>query len=87
MILYDRMKKNEFGYAVTDSPRLSCKILALENDWEASLIRDPDHQNAKQTLNEMVLWCKTQSKKMMRYVNKQTFARVRDKARNSKITY
>ena len=32
MTLHDRMKKNDFGYAITNSPRLACKIWALAND-------------------------------------------------------
>ena len=32
MTLHDRIKKNEFGYAVADSARLACKIWALAND-------------------------------------------------------
>ena len=91
MILHYRMKKYEFRYAVTDSSRLACKNWALESDWEGSLIPDLDYQNAKQVLNEMMLWCKIQNKKMMRYVNKQNMCvnhmDVEDKARNAKIMY
>ena len=43
----DIMRKNEFGYAFANSSSLTCKIWALKNDWEAFLIHDPDHQNAK----------------------------------------
>ena len=73
MTLHDRIKKNEFGNAFVDSPSLACKIWALKNDWEALLICNPDHRNAKQVFNEMILWRKTQSKKMMRYLNNQNF--------------
>ena len=66
MVLHDRVKKNEFEYAITNSPRLACKIWALKNDWKASLIRNPDHQNEKQVLNEIILKFKTQNKKMTR---------------------
>ena len=75
MTLHDRMKKNESGYAFVDSPSLACKIWVLENDWEALLICNPDHRNAKQVFNAVILWRKTQSKKMMRYLNKQKLLR------------
>ena len=68
--LHDRMKKNEFRYAVPDSPSLACKIWTLADDCEALLIRDPDHQNAKQVLNAMILWREAQNKKMMHYIKK-----------------
>ena len=42
MNLHDRMKKNEFGYAFVDSPSLACNTQALESDWEALLICNPD---------------------------------------------
>ena len=71
--LHGRMKKNEFGYTFVDTPSLACKIWALENDWEALLICNSDHRNAKQGFNAMILWHKTQSKKMMYYLNKQNF--------------
>ena len=45
----------------------------LANDWDALQIYNPDHQNAKQVFSTMMLWRKTQSKKMMRYLNKQIF--------------
>ena len=54
MALQDTMKKNKFGYAFVDSVSLSCKIWALWNDWEALLIHNPDHKDAKQVLNEMI---------------------------------
>ena len=74
MTLHDRMKKNEFGYVFANSASLACKIWALVNDWEASLIHNPDHQNAKQVLNAVTLFHKTEkSKKIMRYLNKQNF--------------
>ena len=38
----------------------------------ALLIHDPDHQNAKQVLS-VLIWHKTQNKKMMHYLNKQNF--------------
>ena len=68
MVLHDRIKKNEFGYAFANSSSLDCKIWTLANDWEAVLINDPDHQNAKRALNAMILWHKTQNKKMMRLI-------------------
>ena len=43
---------------------LACKIWALANDWEGLLIPDPDHQNTKQVLNAMILWHKTQNRKI-----------------------
>ena len=55
MTLHGRMKKNEFGYAVTDSCRLVCKIRVLANDWEDLLISDPDHRNAKHVVSAMIL--------------------------------
>ena len=58
MALHDRMKKNEFGYALANSSSLTCKIWALANDWEALPIHDRDHRNAKQVLNGMILWQK-----------------------------
>ena len=67
------MKKNEFRYGFVDSPSLAFKIWAVENDWEALPIRNADHQNTKQVFNAMISWRKTQSKKMMRYLNKQNF--------------
>ena len=73
MTLRERMRKNEFGYAFVDSPSLASKFWALENDWEALLICNSDHRNVKQVFNTMLLWRKTQSKKMMRYLNKQNF--------------
>ena len=74
MTLHDRMKKNEFGYVFANSASLACKIWALVNDWEASLIHNPDHQNAKQVLNAVTLFHKTEkSKKIMCYLNKQNF--------------
>ena len=63
MTLHDRMRRNEFGYAFANSSDLACKIWALENDWEALLIHDP---NAKLVPNAMILWRKTQNKRMMR---------------------
>lgn len=68
-----QMKKNEFGFAVTDSPRPSCKIWALAHYCEALLIRYPDHGNTKQILNTMILYRETQNKKIMCYLNKQNF--------------
>ena len=56
-------------YVFIDSASLACKIWAWENDWEALLIYNPDHRNA----NAIILWRKTQSKKMMHYLNKQNF--------------
>ena len=50
----DRRKKNEFGYALVGSPSLACKMWALENDWGALLICNPDHRNAKQVFNAMI---------------------------------
>ena len=48
----------------------------LANDWEAVLISNPDHENAKQALNAMILWHKTQSKKMIRlFLNAFDFLR------------
>lgn len=47
MTLHDGMKKNEFGYAVADSPWLAWKMWALANDLETLLIFDPDHLNTK----------------------------------------
>ena len=89
--LQGRMKKNEFGYTFVDSPSLACKIWALENDWEVLLICDPDHRNKRQVFNAMILWRKTQSKKVMRHLNKPNFSSViwtlEDKARNWKMTY
>ena len=73
MNLHDITKKNEFGYAVANSSNLACKISALATDWEALIIYDPDHRNAKQVLNAMILWHKTQNKKIMCYRNKQNF--------------
>ena len=73
MTLHNRMKKNEFGYAVADSARLTTKIWALGNDLEALLICDPDHRNAEQVFNAIILWRETQNKMMMRYLNKQNF--------------
>ena len=46
-----------------------CQSWETENDWEALLIYNPDHRNA----NAIILWRKTQSKKMMHYLNKQNF--------------
>ena len=37
------------------------------------LIHDPDLQKVKKVFNAMILWQKTQSKKMMCYLNKQNF--------------
>ena len=71
--LHDRTKKNEFGYAFANSSSLGSKIWPLANDWKALLIHDPDNRNAKQVLNAMILWHKTQNKKMMRHLNKQYF--------------
>ena len=34
MNLHERVKKNEFGYAVAGSPSLACKILALIIYWQ-----------------------------------------------------
>ena len=45
----------QFRYAVADSKTLTCKIWRLANNWEALLIRDPDHQNKKQVINAMML--------------------------------
>ena len=73
MTLYGRMKKNEYGYTFVDSPSLACKIWTLQNDWEGLLICNPDHRNAKQVFNAMILRRKTQRKKMMPYLNKQNF--------------
>ena len=73
MTLHNRMKKNEFGYAVADSARLATKIWALRNDLEALLICDPYHRNAEQVFNAIILWRETQNKMMMRYLNKQNF--------------
>ena len=70
MTLHGRMKKNEFGYAFANSSNFACKILTLENNWEAVLINNPDHQNAKQILNAIILWHKIKNKKMMCYLNK-----------------
>ena len=67
------MKKNEFGYVFVDSASLASKIWTLENDWEALLICNPDHRTAKQFFNALILWRKTQSKKMMHYLNKRNF--------------
>ena len=49
------MKKNGFGYAFVGSPNLASKIWALENVWEALLICNLDHRNAKQVFNAMIL--------------------------------
>ena len=54
MTLHDRMKKNEFGYAIGNSSILPCKIWALANDWETLLIRKPVHRNAKQVRNAVM---------------------------------
>ena len=64
MAFHDRMKNNEFGYTFANFFSLACKIWALANDWEGLLIPDPDHQNAKQVLNAMILWHKTQNRKI-----------------------
>ena len=69
MTSHDIMKKNEFGYAFANSSSQTCKIWTLKNDWEALLIYNRDHQNAKQVFNAMILWHKTQNKKMIRYLN------------------
>ena len=71
MTLHDRMKNNGFGFTFFDFPSFACKIWALENDWEALLICNPDHRNAKQVFNAMIVLRKTQSKKMMCNLNKQ----------------
>ena len=60
-------------HTFVDSPSLVCKIWALENDWEALLIWNPDNRHAKKVFNAMILWCKAQSNKMMRCLNKQNF--------------
>ena len=91
MTLHDRMKKNEFGYAFVNSSSLACKIWALENDWEALLVCNSDHRNSKQVFNAMILWRKTQRKKMMCYLNKQNFCvsctHVGRQSKNGKMTY
>ena len=71
MTLHDRMKKNEFGNAFVDSPSLACKIWTLKNDWEALLICNPDHRNAKQVFNEMILCRKTNTKQEDDALSKQ----------------
>ena len=71
--LHDRRKKNEVGDPFVDSPSLACKIWSLENNWEALLICNLEHWNAKQVFNTMTLWYKTQSKKMRHSLNKQNF--------------
>ena len=55
MTLHGRMKKNEFGYGFVHSLSLACKIWALKCDWEALLICNLDHRNAKQDFNVMIL--------------------------------
>ena len=45
----------------------------MKNDWEPLLIWNPDYRNEKQVFNAIILWHKTRSKKMMRYLNKHNF--------------
>ena len=71
MTLHDRMKKNEFGYAIGNSSILPCKTWALANNWETLLSRNPILRNAKQVLNAVMFWHKTQTKKVVRYLNEQ----------------
>ena len=66
-------QKEEFGYGFVNSFSLACKIKGLENEWEDELVCNLDHRNAKQVFNAIILWRKTQSKKMMCYLNKQNF--------------
>ena len=74
LTLHDTMKKNEHGYAGTESKALATKIVSLAFDWESLLLREPSYRNAKQVINGMVIWRKTQDKKVIRYLNKQNFS-------------
>ena len=55
MTLHGAVKRNEFGHTFIDSSSLAYKIWILENDWEDLFTCNPDHQNAKQVFNAMIL--------------------------------
>ena len=74
LTLHDTMSKNEYGYAGTDSKSLGNKIVSLAYDWEALLLREPMFRSAKQVINGMVVWRKTQDRKVIQYLNKQNFS-------------
>ena len=63
----------------------------LGNFWKWLGGLTTDHRNKRQVFNAVILWRKTQSKKVMRHLNKPNFSSViwtlEDKARNWKMTY
>ena len=70
MTLYDVLKVNEHGYAITNSKNIGTKIWSMANDWEALILRGSHYRNPKQVLMGINIYGLTRSKQLINYLNK-----------------